>query len=102
MTAEEAIKEIEAQSSTGVKGFQVISMDEDDIEMYGDKELKERFAKMTDKQKEKLLSLLMDEVYDTMEEAEPYGFGNMFRDTLIFIDGENRRGELYAECNGEE
>lgn len=102
MTAEEAIREIEAQSSNGVKGFQVISMDEDDIEMYGDKELKERFAKMTDRQKAKLLSLLMDEVYDTMEQAEPYGFGNMFRDTLVFIDEENRRGELYAECNGEE
>ena len=101
MTAEEAIKEIEAQSNgTCVKGFQVISMCEDDIEMYGDKELKERFAKMTDRQKAKLLSLLMDEVYDTMEEAEPYGFGNMFRDTLKFIDGENRRGELYA--NSEE
>jgi hypothetical protein len=102
MTAEEAIKEIEAQSRIGVKGFQVISMDEDDIEMYGDKELKERFAKMTDKQKAKLLSLLMDEIYDTMEEAEPYGFGNMFRDTLIFIDEENKRGELYEACNGEE
>ena len=30
MTAEEAIMEIKAQSSTGVRGFQVISMDEDD------------------------------------------------------------------------
>lgn len=102
MTAEEAIKEIEMQSSTGVKGFQVISMDEDDIEMYGDKELKERFAKMTDRQKAKLLSMLIDEVYDTMEEAESYGFGNIFRDTLVFIDEENRRGELYATCNSEE
>ena len=101
MTAEEAIKEIEAQSNgTCVKGFQVISMDEEDIEMYGDKELKERFAKMTDWQKEKLLSLLMDEVYGTMEESESYGFGNMFRDTLKLIDEENRRGELYA--NSEE
>ena len=101
MTAEEAIKEIEAQSNgTCVKGFQVISMCEDDIEMYGDKELKERFAKMTEWQKEKLLSLLMDEVYETMEESESYGFGNMFRDTLKYIDEENRRGELYA--NSEE
>ena len=50
--------------------------------------------------KEKLLSLLMDEVYETMEESESYGFGNMFRDTLKFIDEENRRGELYA--NSEE
>lgn len=102
MTAEEAIMEIKAQSSTGVRGFQVISMDEDDLEVYGDEELKERFSKMTEWQKEKLLSLLMDEVYETMEESESYGFGNMFRDTLKYIDEENRRGELYAECNREE
>lgn len=102
MTAEEAIMEIKAQSSTGVRGFQVISMDEDDIEMYGDKELKERFAKMTEWQKEKLLSLLMDEVYETMEESESYGFGRLFRDTMMLIDDDDRRDELYAECNSEE
>ena len=100
MTAEEAIKAIKEIDAQCVSGFQVISMCEDDIEIYGDKELKERFAKMTDRQKAKLLSLLMDEVYDTMEVAEPYGFGNMFRDTLKFMDEENRRGELYA--NSEE
>ena len=55
MTAEEAIMEIKAQSSTGVRGFQVISMDEDDLEVYGDDELKERFSKMTDRQKSRLL-----------------------------------------------
>ena len=94
MTAEEAISEIKRQSANGINGFQVLSMDEEDVEMYGDKELKERFAKMTDKQKAKMLSLLMDEIYDTMEEAEPYGFGNMFRDTLVFLDSEDRREEI--------
>lgn len=98
MTAEEAIKEIKAQSRVCVNGFQVISINADDIEEYGDKELKERFAKMTVKQKAKLLSLLMDEIYNTMEEGEDYGFGNMFRDTMTFIDEENRRDELYEAC----
>ncbi len=98
MTAEEAINEIKKQSEIGINGFQVLSMDEEDVEMYGDDDLKKRFSKMTNEQKAKMLSLLMDEIYDTMEESEPYGFGNMFRDTLIFLDGEDRRKELYAEC----
>lgn len=98
MTKEEAIKEIEAQSSTGVKGFQVISMDEDDIEMYGDKELKEKFAKMTNKQKAKLLSLLMDEMYDTFEQGDNWGFGNLFRDTMDYIDDEERRDEIINQA----
>ena len=33
-----------------------------------------------------------------MEEGEDYGFGNMFRDTMMFIDEENRRDELYEAC----
>ena len=102
MTAEEAIMEIKAQSSTGVRGFQVISMDEDDLEIYGDDELKERFSKMTDRQKSRLLSLLMDEVYGTLEESNSYGFGRLFRDTMMLIDDDDRRDELYAECNSEE
>ena len=102
MTAEEAIMEIKAQSSTGVRGFQVISMDEDDLELYGDDELKERFSKMTDRQKSRLLSLLMDEVYGTLEESNSYGFGRLFRDTMMLIDDDDRRDELYAECNSEE
>ena len=102
MTAEEAIMEIKAQSSTGVRGFQVISMDEDDLEIYGDEELKERFSKMTDRQKSRLLSLLMDEVYGTLEESNSYGFGRLFRDTMMLIDDDDRRDELYAECNSEE
>ena len=103
MTAEEAIMEIKAQSSTGVRmGFQVISMDEDDLEVYGDDELKERFSKMTDRQKSRLLSLLMDEVYGTLEESNSYGFGRLFRDTMMLIDDDDRRDELYAECNSEE
>ena len=102
MTAEEAIMEIKAQSSTGVRGFQVISMDEDDLEGYGDDELKERFSKMTDRQKSRLLSLLMDEVYGTLEESNSYGFGRLFRDTMMLIDDDDRRDELYAECNSEE
>ena len=101
MTAEEAIMEIKAQSSTGVRGFQVISMDEDDLEIYGDDELKERFSKMTVKQKAKLLSLLMDEIYSTLEESGSYGFGRLFRDTMMLIDDDDRREELYAECNSE-
>lgn len=102
MTAEEAIMEIKAQSSTGVRGFQVISMDEDDLEVYGDDELKERFSKMTDRQKSRLLSLLMDEIYSTLEESGNYGFGRLFRDTMMLIDDDDRRDELYAECNSEE
>ena len=102
MTAEEAIMEIKAQSSTGVRGFQVISMDEDDLEVYGDEERKERFSKMTDRQKSRLLSLLMDEVYGTLEESNSYGFGRLFRDTMMLIDDDDRRDELYAECNSEE
>ena len=102
MTAEEAIMEIEARSSTGVRGFQGISMDEDDLEIYGDEELKERFSKMTDRQKSRLLSLLMDEVYGTLEESNSYGFGRLFRDTMMLIDDDDRRDELYAECNSEE
>ena len=102
MTAEEAIMEIKAQSSTGVRGFQVISMDEDDLEIYGDDELKERFSKMTDRKKARLLSLLMDEVYGTLEESGSYGFGRLFRDTMMLIDDDDRREELYAECNSEE
>ena len=102
MTAEEAIMEIKAQSSTGVRGFQVISMDEDDLEVYGDDELKERFSKMTDRQKSRLLSLLMDEVYGTLEESNSYGFGRLFRDTMMLIDDDDRRDELYAECSSEE
>ena len=94
--------EIKAQSSTGVRGFQVISMDEDDLEVYGDDELKERFSKMTDRQKSRLLSLLMDEVYGTLEESNSYGFGRLFRDTMMLIDDDDRRDELYAECNSEE
>ena len=102
MTAEEAIMEIKAQSSTGVRGFQVISMDEDDLEVYGDDELKERIWKMTDRHKSRLLSLLMDEVYGTLEESNSYGFGRLFRDTMMLIDDDDRRDELYAECNSEE
>jgi len=101
MTKEEAISEIEKQSACGVNGFQVLSMDSDDIEMYGDDALKKRYAKMTDSQKAKLLSLLMDEIYDTLEEGDSWGFGNLFRNTMYCIDVEERRDEIIGNAEKE-
>ena len=101
MNATEAINEIKAQSEAGVKAFQVLTMENEDIEMYGDNELKQRFATLTDKQKDKLLSLLMDEVHDTLETSEWYGFKKILEDTLGDIDAEDRREELYMQAERE-
>ena len=101
MNAEEAINEVKAQAEAGVKAFQVLSMQAEDVEMYGDKELKQRFATLNDQQKDKLLSLLMDEVHDTLETSEWYGFKKLIEDTLGDIDAEDRREELYMQAERE-
>lgn len=101
MTKDEAILEIQRQDEMGIHGFQVLSMCDDDIDAYADEELKAKFEAMTDKQKAKLLSLLMDEMYDTFEEGDNWGFGNLFRETMDFIDEEERRDEIIGQAEME-
>ena len=90
MTKEEAIFEIEAQSKLGMTAFQVLSLDSQDIEEYGDDDLKMRFNDMPLEAKAKLLSLLIDEMYDTIDNR------TLFNMAMEFIDGDNRRDEI---CN---
>ena len=88
MTKEEAIKAI--QDSNEVTGFQIISMNEDDIEAYFDDEIKTKFAKMTDKQKAKVLSYLVDQIDENFEQGDNWGFGNICIDTLECIEADGR------------
>ncbi len=94
MTKDEAIKDIETQYEAGVRGFMVESMEDYDVEMYCGDEIKKRYAKMTDGQKEKFLSRLMDEFYTTLEEGDNYGFGNLMLDTLDALERDGRMDEV--------
>jgi hypothetical protein len=88
MKKNDAIAEIKAQAkmSKGIMGFQVLSMDAHDVDEYLSDEIKARFEKMSKKQKQAFLSLLMDEVNDTLEESLEYGFRKLLADTVEMID----------------
>lgn len=88
MKKNDAIAEIKAQAkmSKGIMGFQVLSMDSDDVEEYMSDEVKARFEKMSKKQKQAFLSLLMDEIHDTLEESLEYGFKKLLADTVEMTD----------------
>lgn len=94
MTRDEAIKDIEKQYEAGVRGFMVESMDEEDIDMYCDDDIKERYQKMTDVQKEQFMSRLMDEFYGMLEEGRDYGFGRILMDTIENLELEDRMDEV--------
>ena len=88
MKKNDAIAEIKAQAkmSKGIMGFQVLSMDSHDVDEYMSDEVKTRFEKMSKKQKKAFLSLLMDEVNDTIEESLEYGFKKLLMDTVETVD----------------
>ena len=90
MNKEEAINEIRKQAENGVTGFQILSMDAEDVEMYCGDDFKKRYANLGEKAKEKLLSMLMDECYDTLEEGEEFGFRNLLQTTLDYLEREDR------------
>ena len=98
MNKKEAIEEIRRQSKNGAVGFAVLSMDADDIEMYGDEELKAVFAKLGKRAKARLLSILMGECHATLEESLEYGFKRLFESTMRCIDLDGRREEIIEEA----
>ena len=94
MTSSEAIKMIKDAEKCGSKGFAVICMEDEDIETYGDGELKEKYGKLTDEQKIRFCGKMMDEVYDVFEEGVDYGFGRIFRDALRFAEDDGKLDEM--------
>ena len=98
MNKEEAINEIRKQAENGVTGFQILSMDAEDVEMYCGDDFQKRYANLVEKAKEKLLSMLMDECYDTLEEGEEFGFRNLLQTTLDYLDREDRIDEMFANA----
>ena len=98
MTKEEAIAEIEAQAKAGVKAFQVMSMDEVDIEQYGDDDLKERFGRLAPEAKVKFMSSLIDEMHETFEEF--YGFKALMDNTLQAIAIEGNYKSMFDNAEG--
>ena len=96
MTKNDAINFVKSlKDETGVV---VISLNKDDIEEYGDEEMKRRFAKMNANQKKKLLSMIAEEIRNSIEEADEYGFGNIFLNTMDWIKQDDRIDDFYMEA----
>lgn len=98
MTREEVKQELERQEDV-VAGYSLVSIEADDVEAYADEDFRDRFAKLNERQQERLLSLMMEEVIEYMEEN--IGFGEMFRNAMDCLDEEDRREEIFATAEKE-
>ena len=95
MTKEEAINEIECQSKMGEPiGFQILSIDKEDIEVYAPDHVRRFFNSLTSDQQKKWLSWLADEMMTTFEETGEYGCKRLMLDTMEYVENE---GETVAE-----
>ncbi len=79
MTKEEVIQRM--NNDTDNRAYYVITMDEEDVRLYGSDELKKRFFALPPEKRMAVMHHMLDEVMDTFEEGDNWGFGNCFRDT---------------------
>ena len=84
MTREEVIEMMVKQD--GKAGFFVVSVENDDIEFYGDEELQERFFKMKQDIRKCFLSVLANRMGEMFELGDEYGFRKLMQDTLADPD----------------
>lgn len=99
MTANEAIEEIRRQSADGrARGFMVVSVGEDDIEMYADCVL-EKFRGLGREARERFLSRLANGMGETFEESFFHGFRDLFDDAVYDFSHEEEFG--YPESAGD-
>ena len=82
MDKKHAIDAINEAEANGAKGFQVFTINEEDIENYAPKHIKEGFGKLNEEQKRLFLSTLIDEMYYTLEQDDRYGFKKLMNDTI--------------------
>ena len=90
MNAEQAMEEIRKESEIGKPmGFQVMSIDEEDIEAYGGSKAFEAFKKLDREKQTEILSRIIDAMYETLEESDEFGFHNLFKMTMWDIEDSN-------------
>lgn len=99
MTREEVIEMM--AKADGNAGYFVVSVEDDDIEYYGDEKLQERFFKMKPEIRKCFLSILAHSMNEMFELGDEYGFRKLMRDTLadpgISVDDMIREAYEYAE-----
>lgn len=84
MTREEVIEMM--AKADGKAGYFVVSVDDDDIEFYGDEELQERFFKMRQDIRKCFLSVLANRMEEMFELGDEYGFRKLMQGTLADPD----------------
>lgn len=84
MTREEVI-EMMAKADDNA-GYFVVSVENDDIEFYGDEELEERFFKMKPEIRKRFLSILANSMDEMFELGDKYGFRKLMQDTFADPD----------------
>lgn len=80
MTKDEIIEQIEHDSLHGALGFFLVTITEDDLEMYLPKTLYKKI-KQEGRLKE-YTTALADKMYDFFEEHPDWGFGNLLKAVL--------------------
>jgi hypothetical protein len=93
----EAERELEANN--GVVGLQMFFVTENDVAKNAKEEIGERLAKMNDRQKAHFLSLIADEMYDTL--TNKYGddyFNEILTETIENLDDDGDLDELFEEA----
>lgn len=89
----------ELEANNGVVGLQMFFVTEKDVAKNAKEEIGERLAKMNDKQKAHFLSLIADEMYDTL--TNKYGddyFNEILTETIENLDDDGDLDELFEEA----
>jgi hypothetical protein len=92
MTREDAIKCVSdprhpnTPCTADTRGVFVESMCDEDIEMYAPEYVREAYAKLTDEQKARFCSALMDQMFELFEVGDNWGFGELMRETIQCIE----------------
>lgn len=84
MTRQEVIEMM--AKADGKAGYFVVSVEDDDIEFYGDEELQERFFKMKQDIRKCFLSILANSMDEMFELGDEHGFRKLFQDTVESTD----------------
>ena len=79
MTKEQVIQRM--QNAPTDHAYYVITMNEEDVRMYGSEELQKRFFALPPEKRMAVMHHMLDEVMSTFEEGDNWGFGNCFRQT---------------------
>ena len=94
----EAISENTNQD--GGAGLQMFFVTESDLLKNANDEIQERFSKLTNEQKARFLSLVADEMYDTLtnKHDEDDYFNEILKITLIFLKEDDELDELFEQA----